>query len=169
MNGETEKEPDKPETPVESDSAVEGEYYDTGKFKAKIPSGWKAFPQHEFGSSDPNAMNPNFLKIGKGASTEAEVLSKPSITIAYAADGDLSETALKGFYEDVEDMEDIVTGDHTWHVFRGTGMGFKTFVLFDGKEKINYQVAMVYEAGDEKIDLDDADVQAILSSIQKSE
>lgn len=38
--------------------------------------------------------------------------------------------------------------------------------LFEDQGKIQYQVSMCYDTGNEKIDVNDADVQAILASIQ---
>lgn len=161
--GEKKEDPTKKES-AESDAAVTGEEYDTGNFKVTVPSGWKHFPQRELGSNDPNAMDPNRLQIVKGATTDMDVFSKPSLLISYSATGTM--LVAKDFYDDVEDMEDVVTGDHKWKAFRCTSAGYKTIVLFEEQGKIQYQVSIIYEIGDEKIDLNDADVQAILASIQ---
>ena len=150
---------------VPAEAAIVGEEYDTGNFKVVVPNGWKHFPQHDMFSDDKNALNPNMLQIAKGAESELDVFSKPSITITYSGpDSDLS--LIKDVYDNVEDMEDVVTGDHTWKVFRGESSGYKIFMLFEDQGKIQYQAYIIYEAGNDKIDLNDADVQAILSSIQ---
>ncbi len=152
---------------VSADTAdvVVGEDYDTGNFKVSVPKGWKHFPQHDMFSDDKDALNPNMLQIAKGAESELDVFSKPSITITYSGpDSDLS--LIKDVYDNVEDMEDVVTGEHTWKVFRGESAGYKIFMLFEDRDHIQYQAYIIYEAGNEKIDLNDADVQAILSSIQ---
>lgn len=154
--------------PAGASDAVAGETYDAGNFKALVPSGWKAFPQHDVFDDDPNAMNPNLLQISKGASTDLDLFSKPCVTITYNGPGGKLMPPSKDFYDNVEDMADITTGDHTWSAFRCDSFGQKMAILFEDLGEIQYQAAVAYETSDGKIDINDADVQAVLASIAPS-
>lgn len=162
----TKEDPTKKES-AESDAAVTGEEYDTGNFKLTVPSGWKYFPQQKIGSNDPNDIDPNRLQLIKGATTDKDAFSKPTLTIIYSG-ASATQVSPRDFYDNAEDMEDIVTGDHKWTAFRGTARysEYKMIELFEDQGKIQYQVSMCYDTGNEKIDVNDADVQAILASIQ---
>lgn len=146
-------------------SSTAGEAYDTGNFKVLVPDGWKAFPQHDVFSDDPNAMNPNIIQIGKGAASDMDLYSKPAITVNYAGRGTTMMAPSRDFYDDVEDMADITTGDHVWSAFRCVSMGQKLYMLFEDQGKIQFQAAVTYETDGGSVSLDDADVRAILASI----
>ena len=156
------------EAPAASGGAVTGETYDTGNFTALVPEGWKAFPQHDVFSDDPDEMNPNLLQISKGASSDMDLFSKPVITITYAGPSTKLMAPSRDFYDDVEAMDDVTTGEHTWEAFRCTSFGQKMVMLFEDLGKLQFQAAVAYETSDGKIDFNDADVQAILASIAPS-
>ena len=148
-----------------ADASTKGEFYDTDNFKVLVPDGWKAFPQHDVFNDDPNVMNPNIIQICKGATSDFDLFSKPLITINYAGKNTLLSAPSKGFYDNVEDMNDVTTGDHTWSAFKCESMGQKMIILFEDQGVIQFQASVGYETSGGSISLDDADVQAILSSI----
>ena len=145
-----------------------GETYDTGNFKALVPSGWKAFPQHDVFSDDPNEMNPNILQISKGAVSDLDLFSKPCVTVNYAGPSTTLMPPSRDFYDDVEDMADVTTGSHTWAAFRCVSMGQKMVILFEDLGNVQFQAAVAYETSGGKINLNDPDVQEILASITPS-
>ncbi len=159
---------DKPgaaDKPAAEAASTKGEFYDTDNFKVLVPGGWKAFPQHDVFNDDPKAMNPNILQICKGATSDMDLFSKPLITINYAGKSTTMMAPSKTFYDNVEDMDDVTTGDHTWSAYSCESMGQKMYMLFEDQGVIQFQAAVAYETSDGSISLDDADVQAILSSI----
>ncbi|MBR4158206.1 MAG: hypothetical protein IKR07_04765 [Oscillospiraceae bacterium] len=158
----------KPETeskPGAPAASTKGEVYDTGNFKVLVPDGWKAFPQHDVFNDDPDAMNPNIIQICKGATSDFDLFTKPLITINYAGKSTTMMAPSKTFYDNVEDMDDVTTGDHTWSAYSCESMGQKLYMLFEDQGVIQFQAAVGYETDGGSISLSDADVQAILSSI----
>lgn len=153
------------ETPATAGNSTAGEVYDTGNFKVLVPDGWTAFPQHDVFNDDPNAINPNMIQLGKGATSDMDLYSKPAITINYAGKSTSMMAPSRDFYEDVADMADVTTGDHTWSAFSCVSMGQKLYMLFEDQGKIQFQAAVTYETSGGNVSLDDADVQAILASI----
>lgn len=152
-------------TPAPEAPSTKGEFYDTDNFKVLIPEGWKAFPQHDVFNDDPDAMNPNILQICKGATSDFDLFSKPLITVNYAGKSTTMMAPSKSFYDNVEDMADVTTGDHTWSAYSCESMGQKMYLLFEDQGVIQFQAAVAYETSGGSISLDDADVQAILASI----
>ena len=156
---------DKPEGTGEG-GEVTGEYYDTGNFKAIVPAGWKAFPQHDVFSDDPNEMNPNRLTICKGGNDDWDLFTKPNVQISYGGASTTLWATDESWYEDVEALEPYVSGNHTWTGFKGTSLGYKYIFLYEDTGKIQYQISIMYETDAGSISLDDADVKAILASIE---
>ena len=157
-----------PEKTNDAAPSTTGEFYDTGNFKVLVPGGWKAFPQHDVFNDDPEVMNPNILQIGKGATSDMDLYSKPAITINYAGRSTSMMAPSRGFYENVLDMDDVTTGNHTWSAFSCESMGQKLYMLFEDQGKIQFQAAVTYETSGGSVSLDDADVQAILASIEST-
>ena len=145
---------------------VTGEYYDTGNFKALVPEGWKAFPQHDVFSDDPNEMNPNRLTISKGGEDDWDLFTKPNVQISYGGASTTLMATDESWYEDVEALDTVVSGDHTWTGFKGTSLGYKYIFLYEDTGKIQYQISIMYETDNGSISLEDADVKAILASIE---
>ena len=151
--------------PAAQAPSTKGEFYDTDNFKVLVPDGWKAFPQHDVFNDDPKAMNPNILQICKGASSDMDLFSKPLITVNYAGKSTTMMAPSKAFYDNVEDMADVTTGEHVWSAYSCESMGQKMYMLFEDQGVIQFQAAVAYETSGGSISLDDADVQAILASI----
>ena len=75
---------------------------------------------------------------------------------------------MKELYEDAADLEPVTIGDYTWNGFTGTSLDTPIAVLWTGEQGSGQiLVTLCLENGD-KISLEDADVQAIIASIQIS-
>lgn len=156
------------ETPAAAESAetaVAGETYDAGQVSALVPGGWKAFPQHDVFSDDPNAMLPDVINICKGGESDMDLFSKPYIRFDFGGANKTLYMADKDFYDDVKDLDPITTGSHTWNGFSCDNYGSKLTVLFCEEGAIQYQASIFTETSGGKISLEDADVLAILASV----
>ena len=133
--------------------AVTGDVCDTGAFSVTVPAGWKAFPQ-----SDPNK-----LKIYKGASSEDDMYTKSGIDLTYSASG--SYYLVTGVFDSYEDVDALTIGDRTWSGAAGAYSSTKNLTSLSTVEGDGYFAADVWDVSGENISIDDADVQAILSSL----
>ena len=152
-----------------SPEEVEGEVYDAGSVSALVPEGWKAFPVADFWSDDADAVDPTTFQIVKDGETEWDILTKPYVQIFYyGADTDML-TPDSSWYDDAEDLDSFTTGDYTWEGFTGKSFDVPITILWTEVGDIQYQINMCTETDDETISLEDADVQAILASIEATE
>ncbi|MBQ1376190.1 MAG: hypothetical protein IIY69_07900 [Clostridia bacterium] len=133
--------------------AVTGDVCDTGAFSVTVPAGWKAFPQ-----SDPNK-----LKIYKGASSEDDMYTKSGIDLTYSASG--SYYLVTGVFDSYEEVDALTIGDRTWSGAAGAYSSTKNLTSLSTVEGDGYFAADVWDVSGENISVDDADVQAILSSL----
>ena len=140
---------DKEEAPKTADE-VKGETYDAGIVSALVPNGWKAFPVSDmFDEYD--------------GENEFDLFTKPYVQINYYPDTSMYVSS--DWYDDVVDLEAKQIGNYTWNGFTCNNMGYPTAVLYtDGDVQI--QITMILENEGNKIALEDADVQAIIASIQ---
>ncbi len=143
---------------------IKGETYETSLISALCPEGWMAFHKADFFEEYPDEPgDPHGLRIHKGAKEELDQLSTPGIQVDYYPE-DTEMYDSKEFYEDAKELEPFTTGDYTWEGFSATSAGMKLMVL-TVREPYQLEVTIFPELGDQTISLDDADVQAILSSI----
>lgn len=157
----TSVEPGAPETPT-----VDGTYYDTGSFKALVPAGWKEFPASDVFSDEPDALDATALNICKGGVNDYDLFTKPYIYIKYGGPNTLLMQPDKDWYDDVQDIDPLTTGSHTWNGFSGESFGSKLYLLYEDLGEVQLQVTVYYETGEGKLSLRDEDVQAILASIE---
>lgn len=148
-------------------AAIIGETYEAGNLSALVPDGWKAFPASDLFDEYDGDYDPNGLSIYKGAEDEFDVLIKPGMQITYY-DGSMMEPS-KDFYDDAEDLEPFELGGYTWQGFTCTSLDYPIAVLWaeDGNDQFSVNVWLENEG--EQISLEDADVQAIIESIQSTE
>ena len=145
---------------------IVGETYDAGNVSAFIPTGWKAFPVSDIWSEDANAMDPDQMNIVKGGETDFDILSKPYIQIIhYEPESMLTPT--KEIYENVVDLEPVVSGALTWEGFSCDDfLGNPLTILWttnaDGHQ---FQLNVFCKTAEGEFSLTDADVLSILSSI----
>ena len=148
-----------------SSKKVTGEPFETSLMSALTPSGWMAFPKADyFGDYPDEPGDPHGIRLHKGAKEEFDQFTTPGIQIDYFEDGtEMYDTKL--WYEDIEEMDPITTGDYTWEAFSTESEDTDIIVLSTTEPK-QIQVTIFPTLGDKaKISLKDADVQAILSSI----
>ncbi|MBQ3552592.1 MAG: hypothetical protein IJA35_05530 [Clostridia bacterium] len=150
---------------IQNPEDITGEVYDAGNVSALVPDGWKAFPVMDVFSDEEGATDPDALQICKGAETEWDILIKPYVQINHYGPDTTNITPSKDWYDDAEDIDPITTGSYTWNGFTGTSLDAPLAILWteDGDHK--YQITILLGTGDDAITLSDADVLAILASI----
>lgn len=145
---------------------VKGEVYDTGIFKTLIPEGWKAFPVSDMFSEEENATDPEKLQIIKGGETEWDLFSKPYVAINIFPNNSLL-TPSKDWYDNAADLEPLAIGGYTWNGFTAESAGVPMAMLWTEDAKGNdIQVTVMLKTTDGEVTLEDADVRAIIESIQ---
>lgn len=147
-------------------AAASGTTYDTGKFKAPVPAGWKEFPQKDVFSDDDNALDDTALSIGKGATDDWDLYSKPYVYIRYNGPSGILMEPDRDFYDNVVDLGTITTGRHTWAAFSGESIGTPLTILYEDLGDVQLQVTVYTEMSGGTITLEDADVQQILAGIE---
>ncbi len=145
---------------------VTGETYDTGTFQALVPTGWKAFAVPDVFADEDDAMDPDNLRIIKGGETDMDVFSKPYIQLSFYGEDTSLWTPSKDFYDEGEDLEPITVGGMEWKGFKAKSLGDAIIILWTEGETIQYQASIFPEASKGTISLEDADVLAILASVQ---
>lgn len=146
-----------------------GEVFDAGTVSALVPDGWKAFTVVDSFSEEEDAVYPNRMQICKGGETEWDVFTNPYIDITYYdAETDLIPVSSE-WYDDTEDLAPFDVGGMTWNGFVGYSLGAKLAIIWTGEAGGDqYQVTLWMETDEDSINIEDADVQAILASIQPS-
>jgi hypothetical protein len=139
-----------------------GDTYSTELMSVVVPKGWKAFPYFKQGESTPL---PNIVAIHKGAKSEIEQFSTPSIRINFFANANQMHTPSKNVYQDVVDLKPLKLGAYTWEGFTGKSMNKPVALLWtkDGDKAISLDIFL--EQYEKIITLEDKDVQAIIASI----
>jgi hypothetical protein len=153
-----------------STSATAGTFvdgvYDTGVFSVTVPDGWAAFGVDDMWSDEEGVMDPTSLMIGKGATDEYDIYSKPYIEIAYYDPDVEMYVPTKDMYDDAKDISPVTIGDYKWKGFTGSFSGYKLTLIYTGKADADqFQVTIWTETDGGKISIDDKDVQAIVGSI----
>ena len=106
--------------------------------------------------------------ITEGAKSEWDLLSTPYVMISYFGPDNPMMEPMKELYEESADIEPVTIGDYTWSGFTGKSIDTPIAILWTGEEGSDQiQVMICLENGD-KISLEDADVQAIIASINIS-
>ncbi len=145
-----------------------GSTYDTGAFSVFVPQGWYVAECYDYAAEEADTVNPLQLQLIKDGESGFDIFSKPYIHINYAgSDFELMQPQ-KEWYDNGVDLEDLVTGSHAWTVFYATSLDYPLYSLWAEEDGHKYQVTIFAEQSDGSIELTDADVQQILSSITKS-
>lgn len=154
-------------SPNES-SSVSGVVFDAGNVQALVPDGWKAFPQSDAFTDDPDDTDPDVLTICKGGETDLDLLLKPFVRIDYYGPGTEMMGGLEDWYDQVESLDPIRLGAYTWKGFITTDYG-RMAILCAEEGDHQYQASVYLEVEGQTISLDDPDVQAILASVAPSD
>ena len=142
-----------------------GNVYDTGCFSVQVPEGWKEFPQTDI-FSDSDEIDPTQLVIIKGGTSDFDMFTKPYIMIKYGGPSTELYPPDADWYDETEDLGTITTGEHTWTGFSGLSFSSKLMILFEDLGDVQLQATLYYETDEDSFTLEDADVQAVLSSIE---
>lgn len=146
------------------------ETYEVGSFTVAVPSGWTVYPQSDiFGEKDENGnypTDPDSIFLAKGASSEFDAYSKPSVRI-YWYDPNTTVMDLKSIYEDVEDLTGVTINGVECTAYAGTSMGYRyDFIHYQTDDtQFECQVLVSVDGEETGVTWEDADVQTILSSI----
>ena len=142
-----------------------GTPFDTGKFTVTVADGWSAYPVVDVFSAD-KAKDPDAVRIGLGATSEADVLKVPYMDIHhYGPDSIMWVTS--DFYDDVVDFEPMTIGDRTWKGFTAKSMGYGLTMLYTGEDdgdQFSVTLSQGSGAGNELPDVNDPAVQSMIAS-----
>jgi|GEM_PF-1520731 len=136
-----------------------GKTHSTGVFRVHIPEGWLEIPFTLNGEHNPSALG-----VYKGANSQFDMLTTPSIQINCPSSR-ARISARKGAFTNVSDIKPLALANYTWEGFTGEYSGAPYAILWDAEKKDDFQVTICLEMGT-KISLADADVLAILASIE---
>ncbi len=159
--GEKEPADDAPKT--EEVAQEPGATYDVGAFEVYVPGGWKELPVVDVFSED-GAIDPTVIQICKGGDSEADIYTHPYIRLTYF-DPDTTMGKDKSFYDDVEDLDPVVAGEHTWEAFNCTSLGYKMTILWLTEDGHDFQAVLYTDSDNGTIGATDADVLEILASV----
>ena len=146
---------------------VKGEVFDAGEVSALVPEGWMAIPGSDLFDEYEGDTNPFSFSIYKGAKSEWDMFSCPGLTISfYPADEEFYSA--KDWYDEVQDLDPITMDNYTWTGYTGKSLDTPITVLEAKDGDNDFQVSLTTEMDNKTISLEDADVQAIIASIQPS-
>lgn len=144
-------------------STVTGDAFETDNMVVFVPIGWEAFPVVDM-HSDAGANDPNKVRLIKGGSNADDYWSKNSILIEYHPNGVWS--LYTDNYENKVDIKGLKIGEYSFDGAMGTIPGDWDVAMLYADYLDGYIEAQTFlRCGSSSISLDDADVQAILSSV----
>lgn len=147
---------------------IKGETFEGGNISALVPEGWMGFHGMDYFDEYEEGYDPNVIQICKGAESEWDQLTTPYVMISYfGLDNPMFEPS-KDFYEEGADLEPITLGDYTWKGFTAKSLDTPIAILWTGEEGSEQIQLMICLENEGKISLEDADVQAIIASINIS-
>ena len=141
-----------------------GRDYSTGTFSVKIPNNWLEGPFYVFGSEE---VDPDVLGIHKGITEITGMPSTPYIQINFFAEGKgFGNNLDRSMYENVVELSPMEFGNYTWEGFSAESFGREFTILWTEAGEHNLQATLWLKMGDQEASIDDADVRAIISSIE---
>lgn len=139
---------------------VKGETFDTGVISVLVPDGWMkkdvVFDEE---------VDKTQIQLFKGAKSDDDIWVTPYVSVKhYYPEENASVDNTLYFYEDVETLDDVTIGDITWNASKGSFGGTEQIILSTGTPT-EYIIFISTDVAGNTLSLDDADVQAIISSI----
>lgn len=141
-----------------------GQVFDNGVLRVFVPEGWLAF----HGIDSDGKESPKKLHIYKNAKTELDIFSKAGITICFYGKDEIF-LSIRVLYDNICDLEPFECGGYLWNGYTCTSFGYPYTMLQATHNGVTFQVMILTENGEHKISLDDADVRAIIESIEACE
>lgn len=144
---------------------VSGERISTGVISALCPDGWKSYDVTDFFSDDEDAIDLAGLQFNKGAQTEDDKYLTSGIEISYFdKDSYFMEPTPENYMVDnPEDWGPMELSGRTWIGFKDLDRG-DTFI-WSQEGDYHLLVTLFIDSSDDKLSMEDAEVQAIISSI----
>ena len=160
------------EEPTESVSSSENQIHgtveDAGQINALCPDGWISVGVPDLETTESGVMRTNALRFVKGSADDLE--NSAFIDLCYySSTNEISELEPEKWYDNVTGTGNIVTGDYTWNGYTALSLG-APFVYLETETPNAAFTASIYTQ-DGKLfsaSINDADVQAILSSVKVS-
>jgi len=143
---------------------VNGQLFENEVLRVFVPEGWKLV----CGTDSDGKVSPKKLYICKGAQSELEIFSRACVSVFYYGKNEIY-VPTKWFYDNVQDIEPFACGNRLWEGYTCTSLGYPYTMLTATSNGATFQVMVLRENGEHKISLDDADVQAIIESIDSCE
>ena len=131
-----------------------------GVWEVLVPDGW----QHFAGTDSDGQETPYKLFVYKNAVSPMDIFEKCGITLCFVP-ADKFYISPKPFYDNVEDMSPFTFGKYQWTGFTCTSLGYPYIMLESKTEAGVLQAMLLLKNGENQINFDDADVKAVLESI----
>ena len=142
---------------------VKGETLADGNISALVPEGWMGMYGPDVFHDYEEGYDPNVIQLVKDAKSEMDYFSNNYVQIAYYEDGTY---ILGGADGNTTDIEPFTAGGREWVGYIYEGSGFKTANLVAEDGDAQFSAVILLEKDNKQISLEDADVQAILASVQ---
>lgn len=140
----------KQESAPGSDTAAVGAVQTCGTMDVYVPAGWTLVNQ------DMSA----YLCLGSG-----DPANESYINLQHFAPGAFVSAPLKEHYTDVQELEAMTFGDHSWSGFSGSRNGIRAIVLTTSSDVDNFMAVVSFTESSGVLSLEDPDVQSILSGV----
>jgi len=145
---------------------VSGETFSTEQFSVLVPSGWMVIR-----ATDPfekGKIREDMVYINKGAKAEIDIFSTPGVSIIYVANRKAKNTLPppKSFYDDVVDMKPFTLGKYNYEGYTAKFSNKPMTIFWTISDEEYFQFSVNTEIDGKKIAFEDADVQAIIESVQ---
>jgi len=146
-----------------------GKRYDAGNVSVLCPRGWMAFPAADSLDEYSGLNDPNSLHLHKGARDDSDLIRTPGIEVTRFP-GDVTMVVPgKDLYQNSADLPPQSLGGRTWQGFSAVSFGAPMVLLWTRDGGGQLQAVLWTNMGGTAIALADADVQAILASIEVSD
>lgn len=134
--------------------------FESKKFRVTVPDGWMAFS----GTDSGGKVTPKKIHVYKGISLETDIFTHAGITVCFFDKEDYYLSP-KHFYDNIQDIEPLTIGAHTWNGYTCTSLGYPYTMLDTEHDGCIFQVMILMKNREHEISLWDPDVRAIIESI----
>ena len=145
--------------------AYDGSTYDTGVITVAEPKGWKVCDVPDSLDKYDGDTDPNAVYVIKGGESSDDVLHKPYLWIVHY-DNPGKWSSSKAFYDNVKDLDPVTIGTREWTGFSFSSLDTPGLTIKTDSDGDLWVCNMVCENGDDKISLEDKDVQDILATLK---
>lgn len=170
-----------PEIDAAADTSTEitGEIYDSGSLRTFVPDGWAAFPEPDVFAAEPDAVKSSCFHVIMGGTDYGDLHSKPYVSLELCGPDEQPTALDPEFNKDIESVGPLELGNRIWsgYVFYDCFGGYgknvigKMAILWSESDDVCFRAVLRLEFNgqEEKITMEDRDVQAILSHVELSQ